>query len=693
MVGEPVDPAPRPAQPAARVVTRATKALPVAPFRLPTAQPIKEKTVARPGHKDDALSRSQAARREWMAMCLALALVLLAIKVRLLPCDVATIGEFARWLARLAVVSADDVLLVGIFAAVCGLVSWLVCRWTVACRAWRAVQFVIFFTLAAYAVLAMALFRVTLQPFNIRMLTLVEGPMTMLDSIKPYLTWYWLSALFLTPPAVLAAPWVLRRFWWFRSGAPLRTAGVAAALGLLAAYVLASHYYVGTRWTDPRRWERRIACNPHLALAYSCLEEFCLKDESWTLVYHGEANEQDFVTRRRPGDQPAVNLEGFAPTPRPKNVVVLLLESVAAEYLPIYGSQHPTTPHLEKLVAEPGAVVFDNFYVTAPYSCKSMVALSASVYERLDWKLVVQHSPEFRIPTVTEVLREHGYRTCYAHSGYWSWRNRDRFLKDRVGDLIDADQIPGPRTSSWGKTDKAMFQATLDWIDADPQTPFFLLAFTIETHHPYATPAEPIAFDVEDKELHSYLNAIRATDEYVAWFLNELEQRKLLDDTLVIITGDNGEAFGQHNQRTHNFGIYDCNVHLPLVMLHPSLKDMPRRARGPREQIDLAPTVLDFLGIKSPGVWQGRNLFRPDDGRPAYFYCVGNYVVLGLRDGAYKYHYYVDSGLEELFNLEVDPKESKNIAAKHPDRCDDYRKRVGGLARYQRRFLAEHGSP
>jgi phosphoglycerol transferase MdoB-like AlkP superfamily enzyme len=639
---------------------------------------------------DAAKERLRRTRYELLGMASALCVVLVLIKARLLPFDVGSIGEFVRWCVRLAVVSANDVAFLLVLSLLAGIVGWFMSRWRAAYWCWRIMQYGLFMAVAVYAIFAMALFRVTMQPFSIRMMTLVEGPLTMLDSIKPYLTWYWVSAIFLAPLGVLAAPWLLRRVYWFRHGAPLRLKWCVAMVLVVAAYVTASQAYVKVRWTEPRRWERRIACNPHLAFLTSCAEEL-LKDEPFTLIYMGEANEEDFASRRRERDQ--FNLPGFTPTPRPKNVVVLLLESVAAEYLSLYGSKHATTPHLEKLVAERGAVVFDNFYVTAPYSCKSIVALSASVYERLDWKLVVQHSPEFSIPTITEVLRRHDYRTCYAHSGYWSWRNRDRFLKDRVDDLVDAAQIPGPSTSSWGKTDKAMFQATLDWIDADPQQPFFLLAFTIETHHPYATPAEPIAFDVEDKELHAYLNAIRAADEYIAWFLKELEQRRLLDDTLIIITGDNGEAFGQHNQRTHNFGVYDCNVHLPLVMLHPSLKNMPRRAHGPREQIDLAPTVLDFLGIKSPGVWQGRNLFRPDDDRPAYFYCVGNSVVVGLRHGPYKYHFYVDSGLEELFDVGADPREAINLALQHPERCRDYRRRVGGLARYQRRFLAEHGSP
>jgi arylsulfatase A-like enzyme len=675
------------AQPSAKGVAAARRPAAVAnpPVGLKPASP--PSVPRRP-----ACSAGQTAWREAVAMCLALAVILLVIKARLLPFEATTVGEAVRWLARLAVVSADDMLLVGILAGICRVATAALGRWPRLTTAWRVVQSALFLSMAAYSVFAMALFRVTMQPFNIRMMTLVEGPMTMIDSIKRYLTWYWVGGLAAAPLAVALAPWLLRRATWFRSGAPMGWKACGAAAILLAGYVVASSRYVEARWTEPGRWERRIACNPQLAFLASCAEEFLIKEESWTVVYHGEANEQDFVSRQRPAGQESFNLEGFQLSPRPKNVVVFFLESIGAEYLSLYGAKHQTTPHLEKLVADRG-VVFENLYVTVPYSCKSIVALSSSVYERLDWKLAVMDSPEFAVPTITEVLHKQGYRTCYAHSGYWSWRNRDRFFQGRVGTLLDAEQMPEQKINSWGVKDQAMFQATLDWIDADPGKPFFLLAYTIETHHPYCVPAEPMKFDVADEEEQAYLNAIRATDEYIAWYVKELEKRRLLDDTLIVITADHGEAFGQHNQRSHNFGVYEPNVHIPLVMLHPSLKKLPRRVEVPREQIDLAPTVLDMLGYKSPGVWQGRNLFRPDDGRPAYFYCVGNFVVLGLRDGAYKYHFYVDSGQEELFDVKADPREEKNIAAAHPDRCRDYQRRVGGLARFQRAFLAEHGSP
>src|SRR5262245_8597342 len=193
----------------------------------------------------------QAAWREAMAMCLALAVILLIIKARLLPFEAATVGELVRWLARLAVVSADDLLLVGILAGICGLATAALRRWPKLIAMWRGLQFAIFLGMAAYSVFAMALFRVTMQPFNIRTMTLVEGPLTMLDSIKRYLTWYWVRALFAAPLAVALAPRLLRRVWWFRRGAPLGWKAVVVLTTLLAGYAAASHYYVKTHWNEP----------------------------------------------------------------------------------------------------------------------------------------------------------------------------------------------------------------------------------------------------------------------------------------------------------------------------------------------------------------------------------------------------------------------------------------------------------
>jgi phosphoglycerol transferase MdoB-like AlkP superfamily enzyme len=620
-------------------------------------------------------------------------LVLAGVKAALLPFNVDTGGEFVRWVLRWGIVCADDLAFVALLTVACAGISLLAGRWKWTHRIWRPTMFLTFYASGVFAVFSYGFYQVMLQPFTIRLLTLVgDGGWALSSSIAPYLTTPMVTALILAP----LAPLLLRaagRWVPMRRDAPLGLRGAALATGLIVVYCGVAHAYRAARWPEPRRWENRIAINPHLELLTSCIEEFTDSD-SWTVLGAGDYDMSDFVSRERPaGARPALNLPGWELAgPRPRNVIVFYLESVAAEYMSLYGNPEPTTPNLDRIVPEKG-IMFDNFYIATPYSCKAIIAQMASVYPRLDWKLIVSNPERFDVPLISQVLKQHGFRTCLAHSGYFSWRGRDKFLRPRGCDMmLDAQNIPAEHTSSWGVGDVPMMQATLDWIDSDREKPFFALVYTIETHHPYATPAAPYDFKVKDPDLKNYLNGLRATDERIAWYMQELEKRGILDDTLIVILGDNGESFGQHNQRMHNFCVYQSNVHVPLVMIHPSLLNQKRHQTSPREQIDVSPTILDILGIPSPPVWQGRNLFRPDDGRPTYFFCVGNYVILGLRDRDWKYHYYLADGSEELFDLTTDQGENNNLAEKHADRCRDYRRRVAGWAKYQREFLRKHGS-
>ncbi|HWB14595.1 MAG TPA: sulfatase-like hydrolase/transferase [Pirellulales bacterium] len=631
----------------------------------------------------------------WLALATSLAAVGIVGKWILLPFPVSTVGEFVRWVLRLAVISAPDMCFACGLAVVCWFVAYTLRWWpSLVGRTWRRCSMGLFAVCAVYAVASVPMFKVTKVPFTVRLLSFVGGPEVMLSSAGEYFPAGIVALLIACPVAVLMAPWALRQRSARRVLAPVGWRVMVVALAGVVAGGMACQRYVKAEWTDPNRWERRIARSPHWVLVASCVEELS-KDRPFTHTYSfDEIDDSDFRKPIGAASLPENSLPSQPLVPaeqRPKNVILIVLESTGVDYFGTHGSRFPTTPNVDRLAKEKG-VVFENVYAQAASSCKSLVALTNSVYPRPDWLLIVRDNPQFDVISLPQVLKEHGYRTCYAHSGYWGWQKRDRFLKARGADaVLDASTHPEHQISSWGIDDRAMYQDVLDWIDAEPSKPFFAFAYTIETHHPYYPPSDGLYdFGVEDEEQARYLNALRAADAKIAWLIAELEKRGLAESTLIAITADHGESFGEHNQRTHSFGIYEQTVHVPLVLLHASLKDMPRRDDNVGRHIDIAPTLLDLLNVPAPAVWQGRSLFRERD-RRAYFLSVGNEVVLGLRDGRYKYHYYVDTSLEELFDLQTDRAESQNLATAEPERARQYRRRLGGWVTYQREFLAKHG--
>jgi hypothetical protein len=614
-------------------------------------------------------------------------LVLVAVlgKASLLPFPVSTAGELVRWMLRLAIVVSADVCFLAAFMACCAGVSTCVSRWPRVFSVWRPVCRGLCMLMGVYFVGSIPLFKVTMTPFSVRFLELAGGPDMMLSSVTVFLTPGLIAALSGVMLVLVLAPPVIRRLLFVHGGRWLspRTAVLAACI--LAAYGGICQTYIHARWSDPNRWERRIAQNPQTVLLASLVTELTQGDPLSESALGSAPDESDFSF---PPASPV------APSGEPgaiKNVFFFVMESVGAEYVSTCGSRFPSMPNLDRLAARQG-VVFENFYIHAPHSSKSLFSLASGVYPRPDHRLIMRDNLDFRVPTLAEVLEDDGTRSLFIHSGFWGWKDRDKYFK-RGGacEMADAETLPPDYVNSWGVSDRTMLRSALEWIDKRPADPFFVFAFTIETHHPYHVAGEPVAFDTDDAELNRYLNAIRGADANLQWLVDELGRRGLADSTLIVVTADHGESFGQHGQRVHGFGTFQPNITVPLVMLHPSLAPRARRISQVRQQVDVAPTVANLLGKAPHADWQGRDMFRPEEER-AYFFSLGHQVVLGVRDGPFKYQFYVDTGYEELFDLSVDPKESDNVADQHPEVCQSCRRRAAGFIQYHRRYLKAHGA-
>jgi arylsulfatase A-like enzyme len=462
--------------------------------------------------------------------------------------------------------------------------------------------------------------------------------------------------------ARVAAPWPRVRS---------RFVGGLAVVGL-AAYVVVCQSWISVRWNERSLWQARVARNVHWTL----LRSLWRRDSAPTPVAQlPPGSYAEFVPQPSP-------VKPASPNAPPPNVILLVLESVGANYLQAFGGEYANTPELLKLADR--AWFFDAAYAQCPSSAKSLVALLSGTYPRPDVVEQTRH-PIGALPGVAACLGRSGYRTGFLHSGNWDWRGGEEFVRAAGFEHFqDARHVP-VEEGSWGASDDWLLAEGLRWIDAG-HGPFFLTMWTIETHHPYRCEEPAMAFDAVDAARNRYLNGVAAADRRIGLLWREIERRGLADSTVLVVTGDHGEAFGTHGQRLHVFGVYEENVRVPLVLVHDGKRLPVGRTSRVAEHVDLAPTIAQLCGATDGPHWQGRSLLEPADDDRAYFYTVWDPVLFGLREGDYKY--VVEPGGEELlFHLPTDRAELHNLAASRRGQVEQFRRRINVLRSFQHDYL------
>ena len=284
------------------------------------------------------------------------------------------------------------------------------------------------------------------------------------------------------------------------------------------------------------------------------------------------------------------------------------------------------------------------------------------------------------------MLADAGYRTGMFHSGRFGYLGMESIIRHRgYQTLEDAGSISGNHNSSFGVDEPATVARMLAWIDALPQgQPFFLTYLPIAGHHPYATP-ERGPFTVT-AEVDQYRNALHYGDVSLGALMEGLRARGLEENTVWVVYGDHGEAFGQHQGNYgHTFLLYDENVHVPFLIAAPGRMRGQERVRKVVSLVDTAPTILALLGIPPPSNYQGASML---DGAPrmALFFADYSLGLLGLRDGPWKFVYELESGRAKLFDLERDPREISDLSTREAVRTSWYGEAVRGWCSAQKRL-------
>jgi phosphoglycerol transferase MdoB-like AlkP superfamily enzyme len=530
----------------------------------------------------------------------------------------------------------------------------------------RRFVWAMYWTIAIYAALNLVVVRAMFTPITLPMLRAAGAPLA--DSFVLYATWT-NALLILLALLILPLPRALRRSSDLVVTPLRRPVLVCAFLGAAALTALGPRAAarINTAGLD------RNVLTALIESGLSHVSSHSVRADDWRLSpFEGEWVE---------------DLSGLRGVAKSRNVVLVNLESAAAQYLPLYGGTPSLTPHLDALASD--AVVFDSAYAAYPESIKGLFSMLCSVFPIFD------STPETygRMPcrSLAAILVANGYRTGLFHSGRFGYLGMHEVIDHRgFQTLEDAGHIGGIHDSSFGVDEPSTVSRMLNWIDHERSGPFFLYYMPIAGHHPYETPGRgPLP---GDEDIDRYRNALHYSDAALGALREGIRVRGLDQNTLWIVVGDHGEAFGQHQGNYgHTFFVYDENVRVPLVLAAPGAIRDRTRARKVVSVVDIAPTVLDLLALPSASEHQGRSMLDATP-RMAMFFADYSLGLVGLRDTRWKFIHELGSERSTLFDLERDPQELVDLSSLHVDRARWYRQHLLDWSAAQKDYVRTQAS-
>lgn len=391
---------------------------------------------------------------------------------------------------------------------------------------------------------------------------------------------------------------------------------------------------------------------------------------------------------------------------RRHNVIVVLIESLRRDELtplrPV-GDKHlpPTLPHLESVVAE--ARLFTNTYTHASHSeYADPCPLSSQSPLRSPYgSSPYRPNPPYPRVLIYDVLKALGWRTALISSQNENWGGMIHFLDTGGLDFfLHSETFDGPTyvpsrdtgfyewvkgTKRAGKIDdRYTVGEAIRWIgDRAPEQPFFIYMNLQNSHAPYEIPSDfPRRFAAEDatftftfNELPPeevpvarslYRDALAYVDAQLGWLIQHLKDIGAWENTILVVTGDTGQAFMEHGFIAHGRDLYNEVVQIPLVVRAPGLG--PGTNDELARHIDVPPTILGLLGLPPHPSFHGVDLLNAPPGtRSAYLLVhtsmARQYAV--VRNGM-KLIKDVNRGRTLLYDLERDPGEKHDISRLRP---------------------------
>ncbi len=377
---------------------------------------------------------------------------------------------------------------------------------------------------------------------------------------------------------------------------------------------------------------------------------------------------------------------GVLPASRRANVVLIIVDSLRADRMQVYGYPRETTPFLSGLLRDGRLSRVDAAFSTCSESFCGITSTLASREFR---------DISARTYQLQDVLRDEGYRTWFLLSGNHSaWNGLPQFYHADADTFFDGSQSQRYTIDD----DRTVLEGLERVPPASAAQPAFFYLHLMSTHylgvqfdesHVFTRPddrvapgAQPYAILPELEKPDRYDDKVRQADAVIARIFDALRAKGYLDRSIVVITGDHGEGLGERHW-AHGWHLYNEDVRIPLLVYdapHARYPDLTFAA-----QVDIAPTIVDRLGLPIPTSWEGESLLAPSRRRFTFhqtYFLPNRFAVLYRDDRAlFKFIATPDYGKEELYDLTADRAEARNLVEDRPaiaallrDKVREYRR-------------------
>ena len=392
---------------------------------------------------------------------------------------------------------------------------------------------------------------------------------------------------------------------------------------------------------------------------------------------------------------------------KPPSVIFLAIESLRHDVVDLRHQGREVTPHLNRLAKQ--GVQFTRAYTQSTHSDYADVCIVSSLYPlRKTRHHYYSASDPWPKTLIYDLLKPLGYATAIFSSQNEKWGCMDQFFASPNLDVYyDAEQstartridfrdsgfaheVESGALRSGTLDDSYTTDRAIEWIESQMRAdrPFFLNMNFQSSHFPYTMapevtrPFHPSDMDFDAGFLYyprdkipvvrnAYYNAVHECDRQLGRLVDTLAKSGALDNTILVVMGENGESFYENGIVSHAGRPAEPAIHVALVVHAPRLLS-PKVEDYPTELVDVAPTVMNLLGRPSHPNFQGRNVLTEDrppvDERLLFFHTenpVARCDAL-LFQGRWKLIRDRNRNVDELFDLATDPTESRNLTATVP---------------------------